>query len=216
MALFLFLLVEGFYLVNWSHDMLCWLMLMSATRPQWWVLPFSQQTFGCHWALWFHKQSSMMRPWWLPDIQLMTCNGIVLVIHYGGILFQWIELETCCVNWWWWLAILASHDATCNGWTYQAMLCIVEWVAGPSQLQSVCQCMACLSFGSEDCGMMSASHWSDKSLQHALLQLMLVDTICTASCTYVTPWKCGPRDSTRGGYKWTFWCIHPRHIGING
>ena len=35
-------------------------------------------------------------------------------------------------------------------------------------------------------------------------------------CTYVTPWKCGRRDSTRGEYKWTFWCIHPRQNGING
>jgi hypothetical protein len=36
-----------------------------------------------------------------------------------------------------------------------------------------------------------------------------IDKIRTASRTYVTPWKCGPRDSTQGGYKWTFWCIHP-------
>ena len=34
--------------------------------------------------------------------------------------------------------------------------------------------------------------------------------------TEVSRRKCGPRDSTWGGYKWTFWCIHPRHIGING
>ncbi len=38
----------------------------------------------------------------------------------------------------------------------------------------------------------------------------------TGQVHLVTPRKCGPRDSTRGGYKWTFWCIHPRHIGING
>jgi hypothetical protein len=31
--------------------------------------------------------------------------------------------------------------------------------------------------------------------------------------TTVTPRKCGPRDSTWGRYKWTFWCIHSRHIG---
>ncbi len=48
------------------------------------------------------------------------------------------------------------------------------------------------------------------------LEMMRSDKIHTASHTYVTPWKCGPRDSIWGRYKWTFWCIHPRHIGIIG
>lgn len=72
------------------------------------------------------------------------------------------------------MPVLGSHDSACNGWSHQAMHCIMEWVAGPSQLQSVCQCMVYLSFPSEDCGMMSASHWSDESLQHTSLQLILV------------------------------------------